>query len=72
MSDETLTAGRPNYAELLHEARDTAGYSIDDLAIATGLTRAEIASIENGSDVDENRLWRCASVLKVALGILSF
>jgi transcriptional regulator with XRE-family HTH domain len=48
-------------------ARQSVGYSIDDLAETCGLTGAEIIEIEEGQDADPARLKRIASALQVSL-----
>jgi|SynMetStandDraft_3_1070028.scaffolds.fasta_scaffold24150_1 transcriptional regulator with XRE-family HTH domain len=50
---------------IVKQAREKAGYDIEDLAVATGLTHEEITNIELGHDEDESRLSRVAAVLKV-------
>lgn len=52
-------------ATAVSEARRAAGYSIEDLAVTTGLVNDEIQRIENGSDADPAKLKRIASALKV-------
>lgn len=52
---------------IVKQAREKAGYNIEDLAVATGLTHEEITNIELGRDEDEGRLGRVAAVLKVVL-----
>lgn len=47
------------------EARLAAGYSVEDLALTTGLVNDEILRIENGTDADPARLKRIAAALKV-------
>jgi transcriptional regulator with XRE-family HTH domain len=51
----------------LKEAREAAGYSIEDLAIATGLTHQEINDAETGIVRDGSHLGRIAAILKVAV-----
>ncbi|WP_137136290.1 helix-turn-helix transcriptional regulator [Rhizobium sp. FKY42] len=53
-------------AETIATARRTAGYSLEDLAIATGLTVAELEALENGTDTDSTRLKRVAVALRLA------
>lgn len=48
-------------------ARQSVGYSIDDLAETCGLTGAEITEIEDGQDADPARLKRVAAALQVSL-----
>lgn len=50
--------------QLLQALREARGYSIEDLAETCGLTSGEIASIEDGKDVDAGRLARVIGVLK--------
>ncbi|TDK35053.1 XRE family transcriptional regulator [Rhizobium deserti] len=52
-------------ASLVAEARLALGYSVDDLAVTTGLINDEIIGIENGTDIDPGKLKRVAAVLKV-------
>lgn len=52
-------------AGIIAEGRRAAGYSFEDLAIASGLTIAEIQAIEHGTDIDEKRIRRVASVLRL-------
>jgi transcriptional regulator with XRE-family HTH domain len=46
-------------------ARETVGYSIEDLAVTCGLANAEISDIEEGHDADPAKLKRIASALQV-------
>lgn len=48
----------------LRGLRETAGYSIDDLAETCGLTHAEITAIEEGRDADEGKIARITAALK--------
>lgn len=50
-------------AEAIATARRTAGYSLDDLAITTGLTVAELEALESGRDADPAHLKRAATAL---------
>jgi transcriptional regulator with XRE-family HTH domain len=52
-------------ASAVTEARRAVGYSIEELAITTGLVGDEITRIENGSDADPAKLKRIAAALKV-------
>lgn len=52
-------------AQALAEARRAAGYSFEDLAIASGLTVSELEALENGKDQDPARLKRVASSLQL-------
>ncbi len=46
-------------------ARETVGYSIEDLAVTCGLANSEIVDIEEGRDADPAKLRRLASALQV-------
>ena len=48
---------------LIRAIRESVGYSIEDLAVACGLTADEISEMEAGSDADPARLRRIASAL---------
>jgi transcriptional regulator with XRE-family HTH domain len=48
---------------LVRAIRESIGYSVDDLAVACGLTTDEISQMETGTDADPNRLRRIASAL---------
>ncbi|MBW6420788.1 helix-turn-helix domain-containing protein [Rhizobium sp. XQZ8] len=52
-------------AAAVSEARRAVGYSVEDLAVTTGLINDEILRIENGTDADPAKLKRIASALKV-------
>lgn len=47
----------------LREARLAKRYSLEDLAIATGLTEAEISAVEDGSSSEDNHLERIEHAL---------
>jgi len=64
------TADVGGIGQILKKARENVGYSIDDLAETTGLTSAEIAQVENETDVDEARLRRIAAALRFDLSHL--
>jgi transcriptional regulator with XRE-family HTH domain len=51
-------------------ARETVGYSIEDLAVTCGLANQEISDIEDGKDADPAKLKRIASALQVPLSAL--
>lgn len=57
-------------AGMIAEGRRAVGYSFEDLAIASGLTIAEIQAIELGVDIDESRIRRVAAVLRLSSTIL--
>jgi isopropylmalate/homocitrate/citramalate synthase len=52
-------------AETIATARKAAGYSLDDMAITTGLTVSELSALEDGKDVDPARLKRVAAALQL-------
>lgn len=54
-----------NIASAVAEARRAVGYSIEELAITTGLVSDEIVRIENGTDADPAKLKRIAAALQV-------
>jgi transcriptional regulator with XRE-family HTH domain len=62
-STNALASGQ--VSTLVTEARRAAGYSVDDLAVTTGLVNDEIENIENGNDADPAKLKRIAAALKV-------
>ncbi|MGV2102731.1 MULTISPECIES: helix-turn-helix domain-containing protein [unclassified Rhizobium] len=47
----------------LREARISRSYSLEDLAIATGLTEAEISAIEVGTSIDALHIERIEHAL---------
>ena len=46
--------------------RETARYSIEDLALTCGLTTEEIDSVENGVEIDAQKLRRIAAALQTS------
>jgi len=46
-------------------ARETVGYSIEDLALTCGLANEEIIDIEDGADSDPAKLRRIATALQL-------
>jgi transcriptional regulator with XRE-family HTH domain len=50
--------------------RESAGYSIEDLAVTCGLANTEISAIEEGSDADPAKLRRIAAALQVSVSEL--
>jgi transcriptional regulator with XRE-family HTH domain len=54
-------------AAIFKEARAAKSYSIEELAVACGLTAMEITRIESGSDADAAHLRRVAHVLGLPL-----
>ncbi len=57
------TAGSPAATELLHSARVSRGYSIDDVALTSGLTADEVQAVESGADDDAARIARVAAAV---------
>ncbi|EJB06779.1 transcriptional regulator with XRE-family HTH domain [Rhizobium leguminosarum] len=51
-------------ANALRKGRVAKGYSMEELAITTGLTSAEIAAAERGDDVPAHHLERIEQALK--------
>jgi len=47
----------------LRDARVAKSYSLEDLAIATGLTEAEISAIEDGTSTDAHHIERIEHAL---------
>jgi hypothetical protein len=52
-------------AKAVIEARLAAGYSIDDLALTTGLVHDEIVGVEEGADADPAKVRRIAAALRI-------
>lgn len=52
-------------ARAVVEARVAAGYSIDELALTTGLVHDEIVGVEEGSNADPSKVKRIAAALKM-------
>jgi transcriptional regulator with XRE-family HTH domain len=50
--------------------RESAGYSIEDLAVTCGLANSEITAIEDGSDADPAKLRRIAAALQISVSAL--
>jgi ribosome-binding protein aMBF1 (putative translation factor) len=76
--DETMTVSVSNIkaahngavisgqvARAVAEARIAAGYSIEDLAVTTGLVHDEILGVEDGSNADPGKVRRIAAALKI-------
>ncbi|MBB6219489.1 helix-turn-helix domain-containing protein [Rhizobium leguminosarum] len=51
-------------ANALRKARVAKGYSMEEVAITTGLTTAEIAAAERGDDVPAHNVERIEQALK--------
>lgn len=54
----------------VRSARQSVGYSIEDLAETCGLTSAEILAIEEGFEADPGQLKRVAAALQVSVSDL--
>jgi hypothetical protein len=52
-------------ARAVAEARIAVGYSIDDLALTTGLVHDEIVGVEDGSNADPAKVKRIAAALRI-------
>jgi transcriptional regulator with XRE-family HTH domain len=50
--------------------RESAGYSIEDLAVTCGLANSEITAVEDGSDADPAKLRRIAAALQISISAL--
>ena len=57
----------PTVSETLREKRLSLGYTLDDLAVTTGLTVSEIETVEEGVAAENDNARRIASVLNVEL-----
>ncbi|MBY3465769.1 helix-turn-helix transcriptional regulator [Rhizobium laguerreae] len=55
----------PSIGAVLAEARQTRGYSLDNVAETTGLTVAEVTALEKNADFDASRIRRTAAALGV-------
>lgn len=55
--------GSASIGDSLREARNLKNYSLEDLAITTGLTVAEITDVESGSSTFEPHLERIRHAL---------
>lgn len=53
------------FADLISSARKATGYTLEQLAITSGLTTAEISAIENGRETEEAKIRRLASALRI-------
>ena len=53
------------FADLFSAARKAAGYSLEQVAITTGLTTAEISAIESGREAENSKIQRLASALRI-------
>lgn len=53
------------FADLFTSARKAAGYSLEQVAITTGLTTAEISAIEDGREAEDTKVQRLAVALRI-------
>ncbi|MFP3546657.1 helix-turn-helix transcriptional regulator [Rhizobium sp. SIMBA_035] len=60
---ETCSDNAGTKSQRLREARIARSYSLEDLAIATGLTEAEISAIEDGTSTDAHHVERIEHAL---------
>jgi len=65
---EAISGG--TVGSLVKSHRESAGYSIEDLAVTCGLANTEIAAIEDGNDADPAKLRRIAAALQVSVSAL--
>ncbi|TCV76139.1 helix-turn-helix protein [Neorhizobium sp. R1-B] len=61
------TLSPQHIASAVAEARRAMGYSIDELAVTTGLVSDEILRVESGMDADPAKLKRIAAALQVPI-----
>jgi transcriptional regulator with XRE-family HTH domain len=69
-SSNTIVFDSASVSERVRLGRRAAGYSLDDLAVTCGLTVDEITRIEDGSEIDLQRLKRIAPALQLSLDSL--
>lgn len=60
---ETVSTALANGTNIVRAFREQFGYSIEDLAVACGLTSLEIETIESGQNLDPHKLERIAHAL---------
>ncbi|KQQ59825.1 transcriptional regulator [Rhizobium sp. Leaf311] len=53
------------FAEKIAAARNSAGYTVEQLAITCGLTVQEITDLENGADSNPSHIQRVAAALQI-------
>ena len=68
LGPDAVSAG--TVASRVKAYRESAGYSIEDLAVTCGLANSEIEAIEDGSDADPAKLRRIATALQVSVSAL--
>lgn len=60
---EPVAAAVASGTNIVKALRESAGYSVEDLALTCGLAIGEISAIEAGEDTDPGRLRRIATAL---------
>ncbi|GAK69713.1 helix-turn-helix domain-containing protein [Agrobacterium rubi] len=55
------------FAEKIAATRNSAGYTVEQLAITCGLTVQEIVALEDGSDNNPSHIQRVAAALQIPL-----
>ena len=68
---EAVSAAVAAGSNALRAVRESIHYTVEDLAIASGLARSEIDEIENGNFADKAKLRRIANALKLPDDIFS-
>lgn len=63
MLQEAVAAAIAAGTNIVKALRESAGYSVEDLAVTCGLATGEITAIEAGDDADPARLRRIAASL---------
>lgn len=53
------------FADLFVTARKAAGYTLEQVAITSGLTAAEIIAIESGREFEDGKIRRLATALRI-------
>ena len=60
---ESVAAAVMAGTNIVRAIRQSVGYSIDELALTSGLATSEISAMEAGTDADPGKLRRIASAL---------
>ncbi|WP_018900714.1 helix-turn-helix domain-containing protein [Rhizobium sp. 2MFCol3.1] len=58
-------------AAQLRDARAARGYTLEDVAVTSGLTIAEVEALETGRSLDARRLARFAAAVGISISHLS-
>jgi hypothetical protein len=67
IEDSSIPASRPNViGETISSARRAAGYSLEQVAVTSGLTELEISKVEAGREGDQRVVTRIAKALGIA------